>query len=338
MHRTVKNLLRDDYFIDWVIKPNNEIEKFWENWVRNNPEKEDDLQKARDLILSFEFGGDRIHEELKDDLWQGIEKEIHQEPKRNGWNMGVWVRFAAGVSILLVSGLTIFQYKSHLDSNKTEAVNFKTILKEVPYGQKSTVFLLDGTKVRLNAGSSLKYPSQFDENTREVVLMGEAFFEVAEVKEKPFIVSPGKVKIQVLGTSFNIKAYPDDQGIEISVVTGKVAVNSVEGRQTQALLLQKNDRAIYNKTQESFELSSFYSEDILAWKDGILVFKNASFEEVISQLSKWYGVEFEVEKNIDGEKDFDGHFDNQSLITVMQGISFAFAFDFEVLNDQIIIK
>lgn len=165
----------------------------------------------------------------------------------------------------------------------------KYITYTVPFKTTKTIVLADGSKVVLNAGTTIKYPQFFTGKTREVSLNGEAFFQVVHLIDKPFIVHSGKLQTQVLGTSFNVDAYSKSSTFKVSVVTGKVAVK--EASTGKQFMLIANQQAILNGNTNSFRKSVISdSETAIAWQEGKLIFENASMDEIAAELSSKFGI------------------------------------------------
>ncbi len=221
--------------------------------------------------------------------------------------------------------------------NHTVSEELVLVQKEVPAGQKQTLMLADGTKVTVNADTKFTYPEQFASDSREVKLEGEAFFEVARDENKPFIILTKDIHTTVLGTSFNIKAYQDESDISVSVASGKVKVNRV-GDAADTYYLTPGREAVYQLDKQSFEVRDFDKQAALAWKDGILYFKDASFEEVKSTLERRYGVEIHWVGNNTQSWQYSGIFDNQSLENVLLSISYVKHFSYALQGKQVKIK
>lgn len=155
---------------------------------------------------------------------------------------------------------------------------------EVPRGGEYTLVLSDGTRIFLNAESKLKYPVNFMGNTRKVVLEGEAYFEVCRDTLRPFIVETKQVQVDVLGTSFGIRAYASETKVMTTLVTGKVNVRA-DGKQ---LTLKPSEQAVFYKKSDSLILMTVNPELFVGWKDGRLVFDNCQLEQILADLGRWY--------------------------------------------------
>jgi transmembrane sensor len=161
---------------------------------------------------------------------------------------------------------------------------------KIPYGHTFKVILSDGTMVHLNAGSTLKYPQQFGTNTnRKVYLTGEAFFEVTKDKLHPFIVESNQVRIEVLGTKFNLSAYPDEKQIQTVLVEGSVRF-SENANQKNSTILSPNHAATWNDSSNKFVTETVDVDLFTAWVQGELIFKDASFGSICKRMERAFDV------------------------------------------------
>ena len=158
---------------------------------------------------------------------------------------------------------------------------------EVPTGGEFTLILSDGTKVWLNSQSTLKYPAVFSKDKRIVQLTGEAYFEVTHRSTQPFEVVAADQTITVLGTSFNVSHYPEDQEIVSTLVEGKVRIDTRAGSKTT---LSPGEQSVYNKESNEITRQKVNVEKYIAWKNGLFYFENESLERIMKILSRWYGV------------------------------------------------
>lgn len=161
----------------------------------------------------------------------------------------------------------------------------ETLTVSVPRGKDFKLTLADGTRVWLNAGSSLRYPSRFTERERSVELQGEAFFEVARDERHPFIVRTGEVVTQVLGTQFNFRAYPGET-THVTLVSGSVKVTGKQGRST--VLQPGQDLSHDSDGHEAVQ--EVNTDCFTAWTEGYFYFEEAPLEEIMRTLGRWYNV------------------------------------------------
>jgi ferric-dicitrate binding protein FerR (iron transport regulator) len=160
----------------------------------------------------------------------------------------------------------------------------------VPAGQRAEITLEDGTKVWLNAKTTLTFPNQFSDETREVRLDGEGFFDVTSNKSKPFIVKTEKFDIKVWGTKFNLMAYSGSKIFETSLLEGAVEVlkpNSAKG-----VMLRPDERVFLEK--DRLVITPVTNMDHFLWKDGIISFDNASFDELFNKLELYFDLKIDV--------------------------------------------
>ena len=158
----------------------------------------------------------------------------------------------------------------------------------VPYRGTYTVELCDGTKVYLNSGTKLEFPSRFDGDMRSVSLKGEAYFEVARNESKPFVVEVDEMKVKVLGTAFNVKSYVDEPGVYTTLVQGSVAILR-DGQPEKKI--EPGEQAYYNKGVGTLSISRVDVNEFTAWKDGLFYFKDIALEEILRIVARWYDLE-----------------------------------------------
>lgn len=167
-----------------------------------------------------------------------------------------------------------------------------------PRGGQYQVLLPDGTKVWLNASSSLKYPPLFSRTERRVELTGEGYFEVASNKLLPFIVETENQSVKVLGTHFNINTYKDTKGTKTTLLEGSVAIDYVSSTEKRASrILQPGEQAVLNG-QRTLAVKKVDLSNAIAWKNGLFYFENTPVEQVLAEFSRWYNFDFEFEGEV----------------------------------------
>jgi len=218
-------------------------------------------------------------------------------------NTAKLIRFN-GQDILLKENKSVLQYQA----NGQLVVNNDTIKPEqskpakeqamnqliIPYGKTSEIFLSDGTKVFLNAGSRLVYPESFSGKTRTVFLVGEAFFDVKHDQNHPFIVQLNDLRIKVLGTRFNISAYPADNIVETVLAEGKVRMEQNNaGLFDKTIELIPNQLASFDRTTMETNVKTVDTDNYILWTAGLLQFESTDLNRIIKRLERFYNIRFE---------------------------------------------
>jgi transmembrane sensor len=339
------DFILDEDFQIWINDNDLEQNRFWSDWLQKNPNKQAETKKAREILLAMNFKDKTISKGAIDEAWRkqrSFEPESQPENseytnKRRLKISKTFIKVAATVALLLISYFGARVLIPHGEDKKVA-----TITKTVTKGHKLILTLADGTKIKLNAGSTISYPENFSANERKIELSGEAFFKVASNPEAPFTVVTGNVETRVLGTSFNVKAYPEKELVYVAVVEGKVRVSSLDpNKNVKAdVELIPNQLATIPKNEGEILVSPFDKELLLAWRHGNLYFEQSNFEDVINDLERWYGVSIELSKSkkINPEWRFSGHFENRSLEYVLNVFSYPERFSFQIEGNKILIN
>jgi ferric-dicitrate binding protein FerR (iron transport regulator) len=279
-------------------------------------------------------GIDETHENSFELQEQSISEQRH---KKDRFSMDiVFFRYAAAIVVFI----TALFAAVHFVSTKTEAEaeTVAMVTKSNRAGQKSQIHLPDGTTVWLNAESAVTYPESFESALREVWLEGEAYFEVHKDTIKPFRVHTGLVCTEVLGTAFNVTAYPEEQTIRVSLTKGKVMVSIRNENKIKEIPLDPGEQFSYNRTQNNYKTDVFDPMVTTGWKDGVIYFKKASFEEVVRTLSRWYDVQFTVvNPGLQPEWSYTGTFKNDYLDNILKNMSFAKGFDYSLDDKSVVV-
>ncbi|MFC0515285.1 FecR family protein [Mucilaginibacter angelicae] len=182
-------------------------------------------------------------------------------------------------------GILSYNKQAGDQKNDNQELTYNTI--NIPRGGQYQLVLSDGTKVWLNSSSSLKYPAAFIGKDRKVELSGEAYFEVAKDRTKPFTVNVNGMSVEVLGTHFNINAYSDERVVKTTLLEGSVKLT---GNGQQAML-KPGQQGAFNDQQTAFNVSDVDVDDAVAWKNGFFVFNNEDIQTIMKRISRWYDVD-----------------------------------------------
>lgn len=334
---SLEDFLMDPFFVDWVKQPTEESAIFWRKWLTDHPEKATVVSEAKEIILSIGYK-DQHYPSQKEflEVLENIHGAEQNTPVlKKAYNSRYSLKVAASFLLFSFAFLLYFQYQNMLSPGESGAQTqekTKWITKSTPRGAKLNLVLDDGTEIKLNSESSISFPQSFSHNDREVHLEGEAYFVVAEEKQRPFSVTSGNIVTTALGTSFNVKAYREDNHLTVSLTSGKAMIKDPGNTRSQEVILEPYQQTTFNKNSEEFSLSQFSDKDI-SWSRDIIVFKNASFEEIRHTLGRWYDVDFVIGSSV-RNRGFTGQFENQSLETVLEGISFSVGFDYQIQSKE----
>ncbi len=224
------------------------------------------------------------------------------------------------VAAIFVLGMFLFWIGHRIFTPPPKALTYHTVT--VPFGKQKTLLLPDGSKVWINAGSRVKY-SDRSGKTRQVFLSGEAYFEIKKDSAHPFIVSTQNIKIKVLGTGFNVSAYPDENKITTTLVHGKIMAycQNSKGIITRRVILHPGNQAVFSKKQKTFRVKKVHPADFTAWRNQVLLFQNTKLPEVIRRINRRYNVNIILNDKELEQFDYTVRFDHDSLNTVLTVLS-----------------
>jgi transmembrane sensor len=259
-----------------------------------------------------------------DSAWNALNFRIENSDKLNhsshsaktkkmNLTFSVFVKIAA----VLIIALGIFQLARPL--HKLNTVSSGTAIA-VP------VSLSDGSVIQLNRNSSVKFPEKFGKTKRDVYFWGEAFFDIAADKTKPFVIEVGETRVKVVGTSFDVKANPESDRIEVVVNSGKVLFYTLSANSAKdaRVFLEPGDKGVYYKATHKF--SKFRNDNLnfLSWKTGILTFRETGLTDVLNALNQKFGAKFIVRNNALKQLRLTATFDNESLDSVLDDLRLVF--------------
>lgn len=346
----------------------NKIEELVTKWLNGNANSEE-------LEILFElFNSENQAKEIIDYLkknWEDsetMEEEINSEKILEGIHRQIktkniqpskikkqvnfrkivftGIRYAAIVLLACVAEWYILNYSANEKNPKFSQTTLNEIT--VPQGSKSFIVLSDSTKVWLNAGARLKYTSGFLADRREVFMEGEAYFEVSKNKAKPFFVNIAGMNIKVLGTQFNVRAYPDENSIETTLIEGSIEIVGLKSdkKDEKDLQLKPGQKLILTRepTSSDFKITNAQilnlhsTEAETAWMSDKLIFTKESFGEVLKKLERWYGVNIEIENPEILKYRFSGTFEEETFEQALQALQKAAKFDYQIKKKQVTVK
>ncbi|MBC8319377.1 MAG: FecR family protein [Bacteroidetes bacterium] len=328
----------DDSFINFATNKNQQDVGKWEKWLSNNPKNKETALEAKMLVSQLRFKRQELSSDFVAGEWLKLSNNLSlpeikpQVKSRPIFKRKIW-QYAVAASLILFFTSAIYYFSS--TPKCEEVASYHEII--VPKGDINSSILPDGTLVSINSDSKLKYTNCFGEENREVFLEGEAYFEVTHNAKMPFVVHTQENVITVLGTTFNVYAYPNENIFMTSLERGKISVSRhdkeiVELKVNQTYLLKKD----CNKS-EITEISNIQSYS--SWKEGKIVFRNQQFTEILRKLERSHNVIFDLQKNEVEDIKYTGTFTSEDDITTILGvIMLTTPFEYEILKDTIIIK
>ncbi len=344
---TLGDLILNESFREYVEDTNPESVNLWNEYISDNPDKKKEIDDAVTVVKAL-LNNRKSHVPInKNEALGKLMKIIEEEqPKPVGTIRNfnsVWVKIAAVG--LLIFGLSSLWNVFHTRNINNQDLAYNEII--VPLGEKAQLVLSDGSHVWINSASKLRYPVKFGDLSREVTLEGEAFFDVEKKQGKSFVVNTHDVKVNVLGTAFNVRCYPGDKKTQTTVVRGSVKVEDILGKQ-KAIIIKPNEMATLMakvpEEQQTSRISSFTVNKVdpiklVSWKDQMLVFDGESFEDLSLKMERWYNVKIKIETEELKSERFSGKFvHNETVYQVLEAIKITTPITFRVEKDTIIIS
>lgn len=304
-----------------------EKEEFYKK-LRENSELERDFINVLSLwdlaSISKTFSPSKRKERLFEIFWQ----KIHNRQNKGKRLIYSVIPYAA-IFILLIAFSCFAYYLGYHNSGKQNG-SYTTI--SCAAGDKSSVLLPDSTEVCLNAGSKLVFKNNFGNGKREVYLMGEAFFDVKQNKKNPFVVNANDIKVEVLGTRFNVKAYPEDTKITSTLIEGRLYISS----DSQSASLSPSQKVIFNKNTKKMDLIVLEDTDPdTEWKDGRLIFRNQSLADLEHMLERWFDVDIEFADEVVKTRRFTGILERESILEAVSYFGNSKFVDYKIQRNEI---
>lgn len=338
----VEDFITDESYLRYYFRENEADIQFWTAWIKLHPEKLDVIISANNYIDAFavrlsdtEFQKEQQRfAQALNELSPGNNFPEHatEEPDEAFMEYNRYrarkrsqriTRTIATLLLIAVGSITyIALQKKRAVAPGNETVQW--IEKYVPKGERAKITLPDGSEVELNADSKLRYPSKFTSQTREVQLTGEAFFRVQPDAEHPFQVTSINIGVLVLGTTFDMQCYPDKNQATVALVTGKVKLNAISNgenkqRRVKTIILSPAEMGVLNKNDQSLKKTTYDLNEETGWRQGLIVFRNASFIEIADRFDKVYKIRL-INQSHKREFQFNGSFANNSPEEIVKSI------------------
>ena len=342
---TIDDFLADEYFQQWVLHPTQEIKSFWEAWLQQYPEKAPLIAQAQQMLLVVATKEkNSITQEQSEQLWQEIHHTIYhntlnafhkkKQPKRSFLIFApTWQRMAASVAGVALLGLLYFFYfywKTYRTDDYTTA-----------YQETKNIELPDGSKVVLNANSTLQVAAYWDKDTpREVWLSGEAFFEVQKLdthlEGSKFIVHTNHLEVEVLGTEFNVNDRQDKAQVVLNTGIVKLKMDQHEGK--TEVTMMPGEMIEFSRKEKAIRKKKVDPEVYSAWKDHKMIFNDAPVSDVFQRLKNTYGLEVILKDTTIANREYTGTFLDPDPEIIIKTLAVMFDLQITRKGNQIILE
>ena len=322
------------------------------NWLEKHPYNKLLFDQISDIFKASYFKNvEALIDE--DKAWNDIQNQIRiKKGFYPEWKL--LLRYAAVFVLAVVMGGVGFYL---LDKKSERIFNQQDVVFTSPLGSRSLVQLADGSKVWLNAGTTLQYNNMFGKNNRNIQLWGEAFFDVAKNEKLPFSVHTSDLKVIALGTKFNVKAYEEENTIETTLVKGSVKLEAITAKLVGNINLKPNEKAVFTKSNGVTEIVSSGPDEensapekpkleiirsietapISSWKDKRWIIQNENLGQLATKLERRFNVNFIFDDEVLKEFYFGGTLEDESLEQILKAISYASPIKYAIQDNTVII-
>ena len=290
-------------------------------WIAASPENEDYFIQQREVWFSdvsreaaSKYNKYKSFDTFKNRI--GSRNQVEKAPRQEFRLSALW-RYAAIIAVILAVGCF-----SYWQGGVNVKDTFADISVEAPLGSRTKLYLPDGTLVWLNAGSRMTYSQGFGVDNRKVELEGEGYFEVQRNEKLPFFVKTKDLQLQVLGTKFNFRDYPEDHEVVVSLLEGKVELNNLLKKEKEAFLAP-DERAILNKANGLMTVETVTASNASQWTDGYLFFDEELLPDIVKELERSYNVNIHIANDSLNKFRFYGNFvrREQSIQEVLDALA-----------------
>lgn len=328
MHQSIRDIIREG-------KSENATEKQRQQYLSLFHKADTEFELKNQLLEELSqteasIKDKQFFDEIFERFWHKRRIEIQSRFPENQF----LIRFAQWAAILII-GLFLGYYLNSVYKISTP-VYYTSV---APKGSVSEMYLPDGSHIFLNSGSEIKYSVDGTNGMREIFLSGEAWFQVAKMKEKPFLVHTSFYDIQVTGTSFDIKAYPDENEVTTTLEEGIVHVKSSANiKLAKEIVLKPGEQLIFNKESKDIHIHQVNTKWYSSWKDNKIVFINMSLKDLKILLERKYGVEIKIVDQSILDYHYDGTIKDESIIEVLELLKYTLPIQYQIVDQKIIIN
>lgn len=350
----------DKSFRNWVLNPTREDDETWQNWLAAHPEKRETVERARQLVLSIRPANASLSNPEKRKAVERIVERLEarnadrSEERQLPWYTGRMVRIAA--MLVLLAG---FAWLFWLRHQEPKVIAYDQLVADVKEEMRETVNttgrplminLEDGSRITLDPGSKMSYPAHFNGGSqRQVFLSGKAFFDIAKDPSKPFFVYANELVTKVLGTSFTVRSFANEQEVSVAVKTGKVAVFSREdpeaadkqsSRELTGMVIEPNQQVVFVRKTVKITKSLVPEPEVVADAGTApnFEFDEAPVSTVFSALQSAYGIDIIYDKNVMDECPITATLTEMSLYEKLDLICKAVDASYKSIDGRIVVE
>ncbi|TDO05352.1 FecR family protein [Sunxiuqinia elliptica] len=327
MERNMKNTENIVNLAAGCVEPGRKEKLFSE--IGQDPESEKIYNKAK-AAWAFLASTNNMPEYKIENSYKKLQARLNPRSTSFRLKTNLLLKYAAVLLLFLCTVPLAFYLKNQLTDHEAELRYTSVVAK---YKQISEVILPDSSVVWLNSGSTLTYNNDYSLNNRDLVIEGEAYFDIRKNKKIPLTVSFNDFKVKVLGTKFNVSAYPDNEEITVALETG--AVELLHEKNTSfRYKLKPGEIAAYDTKTKEVKVKETTVGDYTAWKDGLLVFRDTPLDEVIKILERKFNADFIVEDSSIYDPAFNATFQDENLVEVLDYIKFTCHINYTLGKDD----
>ncbi|MBO9727260.1 MAG: DUF4974 domain-containing protein [Chitinophaga sp.] len=337
---TYEELITHDTFIAWCTTQNADAAQYWATYLSHFPGETAHVEKARQTVQQLHavltpLAADEAASEFRQLLESQQPNTLHIWYKR--------IAVAAAIAVTVTAGAWYWQHT-------TQKPALPEVVQSLP-GERKSLVLADGTKVNLNVNSQLQLHPQFKQGVREITLQGEAFFDVHQDAQHPFIIHTTHMDVKVLGTTFNIMAYQNDTKTETSLISGAVEItlkskpgNHIVLKPNEKITLENGVLPANNSNSMAIQVSktSLQSKNQLiaetAWTNDKLAFNDETLAEVAHKLERWYGVQIQVDSTIADNYHYTAVFEKETLPQTLHILQLILPFQYTIHGTEVKIS
>ncbi|TDQ79653.1 FecR family protein [Sphingobacterium yanglingense] len=356
-YKEVEDFLIDDTFQQYCAQENEQCVQYWERYIQQHPEQQDVIARAQ-RVFAVLTGHKKPVIQQMDNLRDTINQQNKLQPIRRWGKVATYTAVAAALT--LFGFMYLGYFKTPEPPIEDLAMSATGQVYQTIKGEKKTFTLEDGTTVTLNSESKLEIDTDFGKATRQVSLTGEAYLDVKKDADKPFVLHTNEFDIRVLGTSFNVKAYPDELASEALLIEGLIELKS-KGKNENSIVIKPNQKVTIYKNEliasaeteakktikPKANVKEIAIQDMpndeknevadIAWKENRLAMVDQDFNELKSILERWYDIRITLKGPAIGKYRFTATFKEEDINQVLKALQKVEPFNYEIHGKDVII-